>query len=393
MSQQLINHSSDLKRLRDEGYEVEVKGGYLFIHHIPYVNSRCAVEFGTLVTVLNLLSNTQTTRPNDHIMHFIGEHPCDKDGKIIAAISYIPTPHSPAPGIEVNCSFSNKPAEGYSDYYHKVSRYADVISAPAKSMDLTVTEKTFIVVESIEEFTPFQYVDTNSSRANILNINQRFNGQKVAIVGLGGTGAYILDQVAKTPCAEIHILDGDDFLQHNAFRSPGAASTQQLNRKLQKVDYYHEIYSNMHKHIIPHDCYLTSENLNLLNEMSYIFICIDKNGIRKLLMDHLIMMQIPFIDVGLGVNIVGEKLIGMTRVTSATAQKNDHLLLRIPCGEEDDNNEYRTNIQIADLNALNAMHAVIKWKKMSGFYQDLELEHHSTYSINVAQLTNEDLTA
>ncbi|MFR7634026.1 MAG: DUF6791 domain-containing protein, partial [Streptococcus salivarius] len=39
MSQQLINHSPDLKRLRDEGYEIEVHGGHLLVHHIPYVRS------------------------------------------------------------------------------------------------------------------------------------------------------------------------------------------------------------------------------------------------------------------------------------------------------------------------------------------------------------------
>ena len=37
MSQQLINHSPDLKQLRDEGYHIVVYGGYLLIHHIPYV--------------------------------------------------------------------------------------------------------------------------------------------------------------------------------------------------------------------------------------------------------------------------------------------------------------------------------------------------------------------
>lgn len=29
MSQRLIDHNQDLKRLIDEGYEIEVKGGYL----------------------------------------------------------------------------------------------------------------------------------------------------------------------------------------------------------------------------------------------------------------------------------------------------------------------------------------------------------------------------
>jgi hypothetical protein len=35
----------------------------------------------------------------------------------------------------------------------------------------------------------------------------------------------------------------------------------------------------------------------------------------------------------------------------------------------------------ADLNALNAALAVIKWKKLACFYQDLDHEHHSTYTI------------
>ena len=34
-----INRSPDLKLLVDEGFEIEVKGGHLIVHHIPYVNS------------------------------------------------------------------------------------------------------------------------------------------------------------------------------------------------------------------------------------------------------------------------------------------------------------------------------------------------------------------
>lgn len=30
-----VDHNEDLKRLRDEGFEIEVKGGYLITHHIP----------------------------------------------------------------------------------------------------------------------------------------------------------------------------------------------------------------------------------------------------------------------------------------------------------------------------------------------------------------------
>ncbi|MCX6350238.1 MAG: ThiF family adenylyltransferase [Bacteroidetes bacterium] len=391
MSQQLINHSPDLKHLRDEGYEIEVKGGYLLIHHIPYVNSSKEIKFGTLISELTLSSNTRTSPPSTHVINFMGEHPCNKDGKIITQIQHGSPNQMLFDGVTINHSFSNKPAAGYTDYYHKVSNYANIISAPAKSLDSKVTEKTFKVISDEDDESVFQYLDTNSSRANVNQINAKLKGQKIAIIGLGGTGAYILDLVAKTPVQEIHLYDGDVFLQHNAFRSPGAVSEKQLNRKTKKVKYYSSIYSKMHKNIIPHSCHVVEGNVNELDSMSYVFICVDKNSVRNFLMGHLLKVGIPFIDVGLGVNTVDDSLIGTVRVTAGTSLKNDHLSNRIGA-EDSDENEYSTNIQIADLNSLNATLAVIKWKKMSTFYQDLEQEHHCTYSINVAQLTNEDLT-
>ncbi len=53
--------------------------------------------------------------------------------------------------------------------------------------------------------------------------------------------------------------------------------------------------------------------------------------------------------------------------------------------------EYSRNIQIADLNALNAALAVIKWKKFCGFYRDLACERFTTYAIDGNKLINEDI--
>ena len=53
--------------------------------------------------------------------------------------------------------------------------------------------------------------------------------------------------------------------------------------------------------------------------------------------------------------------------------------------------EYSANIQIADLNALNAAFAVLKWKKLAGFYQDDTGEHHSTFTIGAAAHIREEL--
>ena len=49
MSQELINRSTDLQRLRDEGYDVEVREGALVVGSVPYVNSTRDVKFGKLV--------------------------------------------------------------------------------------------------------------------------------------------------------------------------------------------------------------------------------------------------------------------------------------------------------------------------------------------------------
>ncbi len=387
MSQLLISRNADLKRLRDEGYKIEVNGGHLFAHHIPYVNSKSEVKFGVLISPLTM-SGTSTATPNNHVILFSGEYPCDKNGNPIEQIRHTTNSTLFGNSIQANFSFSNKPPNGYSDFYEKVKRYAEIISAPAKSMKSNVTEKPFLPIVDNELESRFHYLDTNSSRANIDFINDKLISQKIAIAGLGGTGAYILDLVSKTNVREIHIYDGDIFFNHNAFRSPGAASIQDLENQPSKVDYYQNKYSLMRKGIVSHNYYLHEGNYEELSSFDFVFVCIDDNKVRKSLIDYLIAHKISLIDVGLGVNVIDDKLIGQVRITSANTQKNNHLGKYIPSGEDVDN-DYVTNIQIAELNSLNAVLAVLKWKKMSGFYQDLEQEFHSIYSINNSYLNNE----
>lgn len=389
MSQQLTDHSPDLRRLRDEGYEIEIyKGGHLIVRHIPYVNSSRQLCFGVLVTDLTLASSNRTARPRSHVIYFQGEQPCDKDGKVITSIQHSSQAQNMA-GITVQHSFSNKPANGYNDYYEKLTRYIDIISAPAIALDPSVTAQTYKPVPDTDEGSVLHFVDTNSSRANLHEISKKLEGLKIAIIGLGGTGAYILDFIAKCKVAAIHLFDGDLYLLHNAFRSPGSPSKEQLDQQLTKVHYYKALYSQFHKNIIAHDYFVTPENILELAGMSYVFIAVDKGSVKKPMLDYFIEKKVSFIDVGMGVNKVGDMLIGILRVTAGTAKKTNHISDRISVADAEDD-EYNTNIQIAELNALNAALAVIKWKKLCGFYQDLETEYHTTYSINVAQLLNED---
>jgi len=389
MLRELINHSPDLKRLQDDGYKLELRDAYLLVQHIPYVNSSSEIEEGVLVTDLELAGN-KTTQPKRHEMHFIGQQPCDKNGKPLPGLQLDNQNRNLTQRLQVNRNFSNKPKpDGYKDYYHKITRYIEIISAPAMSMDASQTARVYDVIEASNEESVFHYIDTNSSRADIGAITEKLKDHKIGIIGLGGTGSYVLDQIAKTPVKEIHLFDGDRFLQHNAFRSPGAPSIDLLEKQLYKTEYFEQIYSRMHKGIHSHEMFLHDSNLSVLEELDFVFLCINKGAVKKKIIDYMIDQNIPVIDVGLDVNIVEESLISTIRSTLITTEMKNHVSKRISLNDRDDD-EYAANIQIADLNAFNAILAVMKWKKYLGFYQDLEGEFTSIYTTNDNEMYNED---
>lgn len=390
MSQKLINRSPDLIKLRNEGFEVEIKAAYLLISSVPYVNSNKEIKFGTLISDLTLAGDI-TTKPKNHVVYFIGEQPCHNDGVEIEQIKHSSSNQQLSCGMIANYSFSNKPPNGYNDYYEKMTMYVDIISSPAKSLDNNITANTFKAIAAEKDESVFKYLDTNSSRAEINIISDKLKSHKIGIIGLGGTGSYILDLIAKTPVQEIHIFDGDVFIQHNAFRAPGAATIEKLREAPMKTDYWKDIYSNMHRNIYSHPEYITSSNINKLEGLDFVFICLDKGNIKLEIITKLEESKISFIDVGMGLEIVDNSLRGMLRVTTSTENKRDHIREKERISfADDDNDDYSKNIQIADLNSLNATLAVIKWKKLCGFYLDLENENNCTYTLDINMLWSED---
>mgnify|MGYP001605262129 CR=1 FL=1 len=120
-----------------------------------------------------------------------------------------------------------------------------------------------------------------------------------------------------------------------------------------------------------------------------VFLCIDKGKPRQMIVNHLLENKIAFIDVGMGLSNENESLRGSIRITTCTQSYYKHVAKRIHFEDVEDD-EYSSNIQIADMNALNASLAVIKWKKMCGFYHDFAQEHHTIYGISTNALTNDE---
>ncbi len=347
------------------------------------------MKVGTLISELSL-SGDLTVKPKTHVIYFEGEYPCTHDGKQIQQIRHNSAKKVLADGISVEHSFSNKPSSGYADHHEKITQYIKIISHPAKAIDPRVDPRTFKPIQATPDESVFKYIDTASSRAGIQAVSEKLGSQRIAIVGLGGTGSYVLDYVAKTPVREIHLFDADDFQSHNAFRAPGAASLDDLRQKNQKVSYFSQVYSRMREGIIPRSHMITKVTVSELEGFDYVFLCVDGGSCKKSIMDILLTTDTVVIDVGMDVQLVDQMLLGTCRVTTGSKNKNDHIPCRVSMGDDIDGQEYASNIQIVELNALNASLAVIKWKQLSEFYQDLEGEHHLTYSTNCALLETDE---
>ncbi len=393
MSQKLIDRNDDLRRLRDEGYNVEVQSGYLVVRDVPYVGDGRAVKRGTLIFKLDLAGD-QTTAPSTHVAHFDGDYPCNADGTPIEKIRHTSSDTELAPGLPARHSFSAKPKETgrYDNYYHQATTYCAILTGQARVVDPSVKARSFSppATDAKEGASPFHYADTASSRADIAAIAAKLAGERVAIVGLGGTGSYVLDFVAKTPVQDIHLFDGDEQLTHNAFRSPGAASLEVLRAKPKKADYLTAIYSNMHRRVVPHPHLVDADNIESLRPMTFVFICIDDGPSRKLIAGALEAWGVPYVDTGMGLYASDGSLGGIVRVTASMPGRAGGLGARASFADRSEQNEYRQNIQIAELNALNAALAVVRWKKLRGFYADVAKEHHCTYGVEAQALTRGD---
>lgn len=386
MSTEPLSLSPDLKRLVDEGYFAQIKGNYLLVRDVPYVDSQKQVKRGTLISTLNMAGNV-TRKPDTHVVFFDGEYPCRVDGSKISTISKSSREFNLGNGVVAKHDFSSKPNGGYANYFDKMTTYVAILSGPARRIDPEADARTFRTPDE-EEQSVFEYVDTASGRVGIGALNERLSTENVAIIGLGGTGGYILDFVAKTPVRKIRLFDRDEFFQHNAFRAPGAPSIKQLRKAEKKVVYFKNIYSNMHKGIDAIDENLNATNLKLLDGTTFAFLSMDSGKLKLAIVEKLEALGIPFIDVGMGMSVEDLNLTGQLRVTTSVPECREVFRAKVPMNSSADDDLYATNIQVADLNAFNAILAVIKWKKLRGFYYDFEQELHTSYTVDGNLLHN-----
>lgn len=391
MSARRIDHSPDLTRLRDGGYEIAIRKNFLVLSHGPYVTPDKTVAYGNIISPLTIVGQG-TGVPENHVVYFQGDYfPCDENGNDLRSAIWNSDRVTIAEGFVVDFAFSAKPREPYTTYYDKMTAYVEMLGKYARLVNPDATATTYRVSRSDEEEEDpiFLYPETSSTRAGIAAISTKLALHKVAIVGTGGTGAYILDFVAKTHVGEIHLYDADVLANHNAFRMPGAVSRDELFTVpvLRKVEYLARKYGSMRRGVVAHPVFVDASNAAELVDADFVFLSLDPSEAKRAIVGTLIDAGRPFIDVGMGVDHNDDSVAGQLRITLSTNEKRQHrAAVSLAANAEDD---YR-NVQIAELNALNAAMAVIKWKKHFGFYGDAADEYSSIYTTEMNDLMNAD---
>lgn len=388
MSMTLVARSPDLSQLVAEGYDIEVRDGNLLVHHVPYVTAAGEVDHCMLVSELST-NGERTITPATHTVWVVGQVPYDHQGAKVS-IMINEAPQACGPGLTASCILSGKPNnQSPTDYYQKIKTYVDILGRYARAIDPTATHTSHPPRATQPDESVFQYQDAATSRSGISAIAAKLKLSRVAIVGLGGTGSYILDLLAKTPVDELHLFDDDLLFAHNAFRAPGAAPLDLLVTSPRKVDYFAGQYEAIRRNIVAHPVRISAMNVEELQTMDFVFLAMDAGPAKKEIIEHLTERGITFVDAGMNVERVGDSLRGTLRVTTGKPGAYDHVRKRVSYADITAN-EYDANIQTADLNMLNAALAVIKFKKLYGYYMDATREMNSLYVAARDKIINGD---
>lgn len=384
----LAEYNSDIKQLLEKGYAVSIDSEYLVVRDVYYLDENKNLQVGALISKIEYVDNKRI-KLHDHQVFFCGSHPCELNGTPIRNMGGGPATLTLASNdLVIQRNFSHKPANGYIDFFEKVETYVNIICGPAIYLyGIKAHPWTFRTVDSVEA-SVFKFRDTLTSRAEIGDLSSKFKDEVVVIIGLGGTGSYVLDFLVKTPVKEIRGFDFDSFHVHNAFRSPGKVLEDELGKR--KSEVYQKRYEDFRHGVNLNSKKILSDSTEELQGVSFAFICVDKGPARADIIDILIKLNIPFIDVGMGLDRKDGTISGMLRTVYFSKENAQHTLKKNITPLTDPTDDiYRNNIQISELNALNACLAVIKYKQLKGFYTDENSFFHTLFNLESLKAVSE----
>ena len=256
----------------------------------------------------------------------------------------------------------------------------DLVYRYAKQIVGAVSAAGYSETNSLAKRGPFNIPNTFEARAALGPVQDRVRDQRIAIIGLGGTGAYVLDLMAKTPVPEIHLLDEDRVEWHTFMRAPGAPTADEIESlrtdPVKKVAYQHSKYASLREGIFVHPVRIESEvafaDFLSSHPVDFAFVCIDQNKDsdsprQDVVYAALSGAAIPFIDSGVSITLENQAISGAV-TTSYYEPGSEAWQDAIPNARVAGNVPGYRNVQLPEVNALAASLAVMEWRRRTEQY-------------------------
>ena len=359
------------------GFTVRVESDVVSAGKVP-----CLLQGGVLGTcTIEKSCDPETKKPDKRIggaVHAVRITPNQEyDGRVYHADgspleSYIDGDKKTWSHISIKKGSQSEPEEDGSA--------SDLVHRYAKQIVGAVSAAGYSQTASLSKRGPFKIPNTFEARAALGSVQDRIRDQRVGIIGLGGTGAYILDILSKTPVKEIHLLDSDDIDWHTFMRAPGAPTTKEIQTRhkgsVLKVDYYHPKYASLrddiHPHVLRVDGPSTFGQFLSDHPIDYAFVCIDQlsegdSPRQDAVYAALTEAGVPFIDSGVSITLEDDAVRGAV-TTSAYGAGSLTWKEAIPNAKVEGSVPGYRNVQLPEVNALAAALAVMEWRRRTAQY-------------------------
>jgi len=363
--------------LHDLGYDAGFVGGHFVLYGLPYLDQVGALQRGDLFTPVNLGADGVIEPGGTHQCWWRGGKPHGRD-RVELGISPNAAAVQIVDGVMTDLAFSlklrdvNHQPRNYESFEEKIQTYLDVIVEPARAAYPCASPLRGIERRAQEQGSPLRWPDTMSANYGLNDIADKLRGKRVALIGLGGTGACILDFIVRTHLDAIVLFDGDKVHVHTLFRIPGVLGKSAIGKP--KVEALAQHYDAWHAGITSVAERITAENIEQLRGFDFVFVAVDDGPSRGFIVNWLSSVGVPFVDCGMGLDrSFGGMLNGMVRITGTDRAAYERTL-DTPFFQTDNakENEYRRQAQIIELNAMNAALAVVRFKQHFGLYERAE---------------------
>lgn len=202
--------------------------------------------------------------------------------------------------------------------------------------------------------------------------------ERVAIVGLGGVGAWIADFVVKADPREVHGWDYDCIEPKNILRMPGGLSPNVwIGRP--KANWFQETYSLIHTSVHGHNVKVRAENLQeVIDGTTFAFVALDDAVDRMMVCDALANAGVPFVVAGLSPVRRDKRVKVSMRIITAhvgVSSWRDAIPQVGQAGQDD-----YGSLELPDVYSTAAGWAIQSWRKMRGQIWQEQREECLDYS-------------